>query len=99
MSLTIKFQRLNDWFYKPYAKMLVDHPQMAQAQPFRSASGSFSPQLLKTYFLSVKVKQMRLSYHAEEVFKTDIPALHHGNDGLIFTPATTPYVVGTDTKT
>lgn len=27
-------QRLQEWFYKPYSKMLKDHPHMAQAQPF-----------------------------------------------------------------
>jgi mRNA guanylyltransferase len=27
-------QRLRDWFYKPYAKMLRDHPYMTNSQPF-----------------------------------------------------------------
>ena len=27
-------QRLQEWFFKPYSKMLKDHPHMVQAQPF-----------------------------------------------------------------
>ena len=41
---------------------------------------------------------MNLSYGVEKVFNEDIPKLQHGNDGLIFTPLQSPYVVGTDPK-
>jgi mRNA guanylyltransferase len=37
-----------------------------------------------------------LSYHLEKVFEVDIPALHHGNDGLIYTRVSAPYTPGTD---
>lgn len=47
---------------------------------------------------SIKVKNVNLSYHVEKVFAEDIPALQHGNDGLIYTCATTPYTPGTDTN-
>lgn len=44
----------------------------------------------------MKVKGVKLSYHVEEVFEKDIPALLHGNDGLIYTCVNTPYMAGTD---
>lgn len=47
---------------------------------------------------SIKVKPMNLSYGVEKVFNEDIPKLQHGNDGLIYTPLQSPYVVGTDPK-
>ncbi|RDX56478.1 mRNA capping enzyme, alpha subunit [Lentinus brumalis] len=43
-----------------------------------------------------KVKDVKFSYHVEDVFNIDIPALHHGNDGLIYTCVSTPYAPGTD---
>ena len=43
-----------------------------------------------------KVKAVRTSYDVEKVFNTDIPALQHGNDGLIYTSVNTPYAPGTD---
>lgn len=39
---------------------------------------------------------MKFSYHVEDVFNIDIPALQHGNDGLIYTCVSTPYAPGTD---
>ena len=41
---------------------------------------------------------MELSYYVEKVIKEDIPKLHHGNDGLIYTCAESGYVVGTDQR-
>ncbi|KAJ3878710.1 mRNA guanylyltransferase [Lentinula edodes] len=29
-----RYGRLNEWFYKPYAKMVRDHPHVAASQPF-----------------------------------------------------------------
>ncbi|KAI0934759.1 hypothetical protein AcV5_006499 [Taiwanofungus camphoratus] len=74
-----RYGRLQEWFYKPYAKMMKDHPHMAQNQPF-----------------DIKVKDVKLSYHVEDVFNIDLPALQHGSDGLIYTCAETPYIPGTD---
>lgn len=47
-------------------------------------------------FARIVVKETNLSYHLEKVFDVDIPALHHGNDGLIYTRVSTPYTPGTD---
>jgi mRNA guanylyltransferase len=44
----------------------------------------------------IVAKETNLSYHLEKVFDIDIPALHHGNDGLIYTRVSTPYTPGTD---
>ncbi|KAH9901548.1 mRNA capping enzyme, catalytic domain-containing protein [Cubamyces lactineus] len=81
MSRTLdkRYGRLNEWMYKPYQKMLRDHPHMAMSQPF-----------------DFKVKEVKLSYHVEDVFNIDIPQLQHGNDGLIYTCVNTPYAPGTD---
>ncbi|KAF8077651.1 mRNA capping enzyme [Lyophyllum atratum] len=76
-----RYGRLTEWFYKPYAKMMKDHPHMAASQPF-----------------DIKVKEINFSYHVEKVFAVDIPALHHENDGLIYTCVSTPYTPGTDTN-
>jgi mRNA guanylyltransferase len=46
--------------------------------------------------LSIKVKNISFSYGVEEVFQAVIPALHHGNDGLIYTCVETKYMPGTD---
>ncbi|KAI0054024.1 mRNA capping enzyme [Auriscalpium vulgare] len=78
-TLDKRYYRLKEWFHKPFARMLRDHPHMASAQPF-----------------DIQVKEVNLSYHLDKVFAIDIPALQHGNDGLIYTPVATPYVPGTD---
>ncbi|KAJ4487738.1 mRNA guanylyltransferase [Lentinula aciculospora] len=76
-----RYGRLNEWFYKPYAKMIRDHPHVADSQPF-----------------DIKVKEIRSAYNVEQVFSIDIPALQHGNDGLIYTRVNTPYSPGTDSN-
>lgn len=43
----------------------------------------------------ILVKEVALSYNADQVF-ANIPKLQHGNDGLIFTCASTAYVPATD---
>lgn len=74
-----RYGRLQEWFYKPYSKMLKDHPHMAQTQPFE-----------------VRVKDVKFSYHIDQIFEKEIPQLQHGNDGLIYTCVSTPYMAGTD---
>ena len=32
--LKFDLQRLTEWFYKPYAKMIFDHPHVVEQQPF-----------------------------------------------------------------
>jgi hypothetical protein len=91
------YQRLTEWFYKPYSKMLQDHPRMAETQPFECvtefASHCKRPEEI---IWSIKVKDINFSYHVEKVFAVDIPVLQHGNDGLIYTCVSTPYTPGTD---
>ena len=86
------FQRLQMWFYEPYAKMLRDHPQVAVGHPFQCVEAMFHTyQSAKCNSpFSIKVKQVKLSYHVDDVFNIDLPALQHGNDGLIYTCAETP---------
>ncbi|KAI0807741.1 mRNA capping enzyme, catalytic domain-containing protein [Fomes fomentarius] len=81
MSRTLdkRYGRLKEWMYRPYQKMMQDHPHVALQQPFQ-----------------FKVKDVKFSYHVEDVFNIDIPALQHGNDGLIYTCVSTPYAPGTD---
>ncbi|KIK59608.1 hypothetical protein GYMLUDRAFT_169447 [Collybiopsis luxurians FD-317 M1] len=76
-----RYGRLNLWFYKPYAKMIRDHPRVAETQPF-----------------DIKVKEIKSSYNVDQVFSIDIPALQHGNDGLIYTCVNSPYSPGTDSN-
>ncbi|KAF5373954.1 hypothetical protein D9758_000717 [Tetrapyrgos nigripes] len=76
-----RYGRLTAWFYKPYAKMLQEYPQMAGSAPFE-----------------IKVKEIRSSYNVDQVFSLDIPALQHGNDGLIYTCVNAPYTPGTDSN-
>lgn len=46
----------------------------------------------------IKVKRMQLAYHLSTVLDHHIPALEHGNDGLIFTCVNSGYIFGTDPK-
>ena len=90
-------QHLQEWFYKPYSKMMKEFSEMARAAPFECVFGSavlFTS--LTLHVSSIKVKGVKFSYHVEEVFNVDIPNLQHGNDGLIYTSVNTPYLPGTD---
>ncbi|KAF8643837.1 hypothetical protein AX16_008854 [Volvariella volvacea WC 439] len=55
------------------------------------------PHVAASQPFEIKVKTISLSYHADEVF-AQLPTLHHGSDGLIYTCVTTPYVPGTDSN-
>lgn len=78
--------------------MIQDHPHVLDTHPFQyvsvCTSGIFSTNLF--HILSIKVKEINFSYHVEKVFNVDIPALQHGNDGLIYTCVNAPYTAGTD---
>jgi hypothetical protein len=89
-------QRLQRHFHAPYAKMKRDFPETAVHHPFECVAclSSRRPKLIIP--CSIKVKDVKPSYHLEKVFNEDIPKLQHGNDGLIYTPVATPYVTGTD---
>ncbi|EGF98994.1 uncharacterized protein MELLADRAFT_45847 [Melampsora larici-populina 98AG31] len=56
------------------------------------------PHLRNTMPFDVKLKSMELAYGIEKVLLHDLPKLTHGNDGLIFTSACSPYRIGTDPK-
>ncbi|KAH7926628.1 mRNA capping enzyme [Leucogyrophana mollusca] len=62
------------------------HSKMIQELPHMAARQPFD----------IKVKDISFSYGIEQVFQVVIPALHHGNDGLIYTCVATPYIAGTD---
>lgn len=55
-----------------------------------------NPQEVAVQPFHVEMKKMEFPYGTEMMFKEKIPNLPHGNDGLIFTCRTTPYVSGTD---
>ncbi|TFY83443.1 hypothetical protein EWM64_g554, partial [Hericium alpestre] len=80
-TLDKRYGRLKEWFFRPYSRMMRDHPYMGER-----------------FLFDIQIKEINLSYHLEKVFDVDIPNLQHGNDGLIYTPVTTPYVPGTDTN-
>ncbi|KZT09646.1 mRNA capping enzyme [Laetiporus sulphureus 93-53] len=54
------------------------------------------PQMAQEQPFDIKIKDVKLSYHVDDVFNIDLPALQHGTDGLIYTCAETPYIPGTD---
>lgn len=54
------------------------------------------PQEIPFYAFLAEMKSMQLSYGIELMFKEILPALPHGNDGLIFTCRTSDYKHGTD---
>lgn len=74
---------------------MIDHPHMAEQQPFRCIKRSFKDRIKLTSLFRIKVKQTTFSYHVRAVFD-GIPLLQHGNDGLIYTRVSTPYAPGTD---
>ncbi|EJF66090.1 mRNA capping enzyme, alpha subunit [Dichomitus squalens LYAD-421 SS1] len=64
-------------------------------EPYRKMMRDHPHMALQQPF-EFKVKDVKFSYHVEDVFNIDIPQLQHGNDGLIYTCVSTPYAPGTD---
>ncbi|KAL0946714.1 hypothetical protein HGRIS_012899 [Hohenbuehelia grisea] len=56
------------------------------------------PESAASHPFEIKVKEINFSYGVDKVFAVDIPALQHGNDGLIYTCVNAPYTPGTDTN-
>ncbi|KZT35071.1 mRNA capping enzyme, alpha subunit [Sistotremastrum suecicum HHB10207 ss-3] len=54
------------------------------------------PQMAESQPFEIRLKKMQLSYYVDQVLEIDIPNLQHGNDGLIYTCASSGYVMGTD---
>lgn len=54
------------------------------------------PEDASAFIFAVEQKSFQFAYGTEMLFKTILPSLQHGNDGLIFTCRETPYKFGTD---
>lgn len=54
------------------------------------------PQDVDAQPFQLEFKKMELPYGIDMMFRQVLPNLPHGNDGLIFTCKTTPYIYGTD---
>jgi len=54
------------------------------------------PEDASTFRFAVEQKSFQFAYGTEMLFKSILPSLKHGNDGLIFTCRETPYKFGTD---
>ncbi|KAJ8660268.1 hypothetical protein O0I10_004130 [Lichtheimia ornata] len=57
-----------------------------------------NPEMAKYLPFQVAFKEQQFTYHLDTVFNQIIPALKHGNDGLIFTSVNAPYSLGTCDK-
>jgi len=64
-------------------------------KPYQKMIHEF-PTVSAAHPFQIVVKETNFSYSLDKVFQHDIPALHHGNDGLIYTCVSTPYTPGTD---
>ena len=88
-----------DFVYKPFRDLMKRRPDLEAELPFGFV---ISLHLVSMFalipHLSILVKKMEKAYGIEAIFKEHLPALRHGNDGLIFTCITTPYVCGTDER-
>ncbi|GAA5981407.1 hypothetical protein JCM5350_004050 [Sporobolomyces pararoseus] len=77
-----RYGRLKEFVMKPYDKVQATLP----------------PEIVAQQPFEVVLKKQELAYGIEAVFRDHVPALMHGNDGLIFTSAESPYTPGTDPK-
>ena len=79
---------------RPFDKRLARIDQLI-AKPLRHFAKTY-PSDVAAFPFQVEMKQMEFPYGMEMMFRDKIPHLPHGNDGLIFTCKSTPYVAGTD---
>lgn len=75
--------------------MLREFPQVAATHAFQYVYPvqPFHKYLTASY--RIAIKDINFSYAVDRVF-AEIPNLRHGNDGLIYTCVSTPYIAGTD---
>jgi len=64
-------------------------------QPYKVFAKKY-PTDVEAQPFALQLKRMEVSYASQMMFRDVLPKLPHGNDGLIFTCKTTPYVAGTD---
>ena len=64
-------------------------------RPIRDFAAKYAEDVAHQPF-QLEMKEMQLPYGFEMMFKIVLPKLPHGNDGLILTCKSTPYVSGTD---
>jgi len=64
-------------------------------KPYKTFARKY-PSDVEAQPFGLQLKRMETSYGSQMMFRDVLPNLAHGNDGLIFTCKTTPYVAGTD---
>lgn len=63
-------------------------------EPYKRRLRQNPDAVLQQHF-EVRMKNMQRSYASAAVLEQEVPKLHHGNDGLIFTPVYAGYICGT----
>lgn len=64
-------------------------------EPYKRLCARFADDV-KAFPFEVRAKKLEKPYGIEMLFKDILPSLPHGNDGLIFQCADSPYTMGTD---
>jgi mRNA guanylyltransferase len=89
------WQTLMQFIVQPFEKGLKADPSWRDHLPFEFVS-SLSTHT-RTDIVRMVAKKQDRAYGVSQVLE-HIEKLQHGHDGLIFTCAQTPYVLGTDEK-
>jgi mRNA guanylyltransferase len=79
---------------RPFDKRIAKIEQLVW-RPYRKFAERYASDVNAQPF-QLQLKKMEFPYAAEAMFRQIIPALPHGNDGLIFTCVGTEYTSGTD---